>query len=366
MRLPFILVLFTGLFIACQPVAKKQEKIATKHLKLNLQEANRLATLPLECIEQEYPNKLGQVLTSNHDLQTPRELHPVFYGCFDWHSAVHGHWSLVKLLKEFPELEKADSIRFLLQKKLSRKNVLQEVAYFNRKYNKSYERTYGWAWLLKLHTELHTWNTPFARKLEQNLKPLTDNIRDKYMAYLPKLKYPIRVGTHSNTAFGLSFAYDYATAMQDSLFEKSIRQKAMQFYIDDKSCPINWEPGGQDFLSPCLEEIDIMRRVLDRTAFMRWIHQFLPELTQKDFRLEVGEVTDRTDGYLVHLDGLNFSRAWCLYDLANQYPKTFKHLVTTANKHVAYSLPNLVGDDYMGGHWLASFAIYSMKPLENN
>ena len=344
--------------LSCRPTTNKQEN-EFEPVKLTIEMANQLATLPLNCIEQEYPNKLGQVIASEEDLQSPASLHPVFYGCFDWHSSVHGHWSLVKLMKEFPNLEKAETIRSLLQKQLSKENIAQEIAYFDKTYNKTYERTYGWAWLLKLHAELYTWNDPIARELENNLKPLSDLIVKNYMAYLPKLNYPIRVGTHTNTAFGLSFAYDYATLTNNEDFIELIIQRAKDFYSEDINCPINWEPSGYDFLSPCLEEIDIMRKILPKNEFTIWIKKFLPEIEKCSFSMEVGQVSDRTDGHLVHLDGVNFSRAWCLYGLANDY-KEYEHLKVLASEHINYSLPNLVEDDYEGGHWLASFALNAL------
>ncbi|MCT4622468.1 MAG: DUF2891 domain-containing protein, partial [Schleiferiaceae bacterium] len=287
----------------------------------------------------------------------PKELHPAFYGCFDWHSAVHGHWSLVKLLKEFPELDRAEEARRSLNNSITAEKIAQEVAYFNRITEKTFERTYGWAWLLKLAEELHTWDDPSAKQLEANLQPLTDLIVRKYLDYLPKLHYPIRVGTHSNTAFGLSFAYDYAVTLGNDSLRNLIRSRAMDFYIEDMGCPLTWEPSGYDFLSPCLEEIDIMRRVLTPEEFKPWVDKFIPNL--EEFTMEPGVVSDRSDGHLVHLDGVNFSRAWCLYGLAEQYPE-YQSLIAVANNHLNYSYPNLVGDDYEGGHWLASFAIMAL------
>jgi len=330
-----------------------------KPIHLSLKQANQLAKLPLKCIGQEYPNKPSQVLTDDADLNSPKNMHPVFYGCFDWHSAVHGHWSLVRLLKDFKSLKNADSIKKILVNRFSKENIQKEIDYFNQKQNYSYERTYGWAWLLKLSAELHTWDDSDARKMEENLRPLSNLIAKRFVAYLPKLKYPIRVGTHTNTAFALSFAYDYAAIYQDKSLLSIIEKRAKDYYFNDMNCPIQWEPSGNDFLSPCLEEVDIMRKVLDKASFMKWIHQFLPSLLNPDFDLAVGEVTDRTDGHLVHLDGLNFSRAWVLYGLVSQYDD-FQHLNTLANKHIVYSLSNLVGDSYEGGHWLASFAINAL------
>ena len=198
-----------------------------------------------------------------------------------------------------------------------------------------------------------------ARELENNLQPLVDLIVAKYIDFLPRLIYPIRVGEHTNTAFGLSFAWDYANAVHNEELKKSIESRARYFYSGDQGCPLDWEPGGYDFLSPCFEEIDLMRRVLSTTEFHDWMSLFVPQIKHPDFEIAVGEVSDRSDGKLVHLDGLNFSRAWVMYGLARQYPE-YKHLINTANKHVKYSLVNLVGDSYEGGHWLGSFAIYAL------
>ncbi|AXT55858.1 DUF2891 domain-containing protein [Aquimarina sp. AD1] len=333
--------------------------VIEKPLKLTKDQANTLVELPLACIHTEYPNKLGQTIGSKEDLGEPKVLHPAFYGCFDWHSAVHGHWSLVKLVKSFPEIEKATEIKTKLIESISKENIEAEVLYFKGKHNTSYERTYGWAWLLKLAEEIHTWDDPVAKNLEENLQPLIDVIVQRYIDFLPKLKYPIRVGEHTNTAFGLSFALDYANTFDNTKLKNVIASRAKDFYTKDANCPIGWEPSGYDFLSPCLEEVDLMRKVLDKPSFDKWVDDFMPQLKKPDFAIPVGEVSDRTDGKLVHLDGLNFSRAWVLYGLANQYPE-YEHLINIANQHVKYSLPNLVGDSYEGGHWLGSFAIYSL------
>ncbi|WP_300434757.1 DUF2891 domain-containing protein [Christiangramia sp.] len=332
---------------------------------LNLQEANKLAELPLNCIDTEYPNKLGQTLENKEAMGEPHELHPAFYGCFDWHSSVHAHWSLVSLLKRFPDLEKKEAIRESLKRSLSSENIQAEIDYFKREESGSYERTYGWAWLLKLAEELKTWEDPLGEELSQNLQPLTDLIVNKYIEFLPKLNYPIRVGEHTNTAFGLAFAYDYAEATKNEKLMEVVKKRAQDFYLEDDDCPVSWEPSGYDFLSPCLSEIDIMRRVLPKNAFSLWVDDFMPQLKNEDFEMEVGEVSDRTDGKLVHLDGLNFSRAWVFYALANQYPETFGHLKSLANEHVSYSFPNVVGDSYEGGHWLGTFAIYALKESGN-
>ncbi|QNK78072.1 DUF2891 domain-containing protein [Winogradskyella sp. PAMC22761] len=330
---------------------------------LNLEQANRLAQLPLRCMDTEYPNKLNQTIGNASDLKTPKELHPAFYGCFDWHSAVHGHWSLVSLLKQFPDLENRAGIEQKLLQNISKENIAQELLYFDSEFNSSFERTYGWAWLLKLAEELHTWDNEVGQELEENLQPLTNLIVAKYLEFLPKLNYPIRVGEHSNTAFGLSFAYDYALVVENSELQILIENRAKDFYDDDQDCPIEWEPSGFDFLSPCLEEAALMKRVLSNEDFKVWISDFIPELIQTDFDIAVGEVSDRSDGKLVHLDGVNFSRAWSLNYIAQDLPE-YKHLQNLANKHINYSLPSIVDDSYEGGHWLGSFAIYALNSIE--
>lgn len=337
---------------------------STSAQSLTAVQADRLAQLPLNCLQTEYPNKTGQTLGSKDDIREPHVLHPAFYGCFDWHSSVHGHWSLVKLLKMFPDMEGAGRIKKVLSEDLSKEHINSELHYFTKEVNKSYERTYGWAWLLKLSDELRTWDDPLGNELADNLQPLSDKIVMNYMEFLPDLKYPIRVGEHTNTAFGLVFAWDHAVAYGIDSLRNLIRTKSEAFFLNDTNCPLDWEPGGYDFLSPCLEEIDLMRRVLSENEFREWIGGFSPQLKSKDFTLDPGEVSNRKDGKLVHLDGLNFSRAWVLYGLAGQYPE-YRHLARIADQHVAYSLPSLIDGNYEGEHWLATFAIVALsaKPL---
>jgi len=334
------------------------EKISAP-AKLDMAQASRLATLPMKCMEQEFPNKLGQILGDANDLKTPKELHPAFYGCFDWHSAVHGHWMLTALLKNYPAIENANLIKAKLLENISKENILKEIDYFNGKMNKSYERTYGWAWLLKLQLELDTWDGAEGKKMAANLKPLSDLIAERYIDFLPRLNYPIRVGEHTNSGFGLTFAWDYAKQSGDTELLNIIKSRAQAFFKEDQGCPLSWEPSGYDFLSPCLEEVDIMKRVLSKEEFLPWLKAFLPQLFDANFELKPAEVSDRKDGKLVHLDGLNFSRAWVLGALVNDYPE-LGHLKKIADDHLAFSLPNVVGDDYEGGHWLASFAMYAL------
>lgn len=325
---------------------------------LSLTEAKRLLSLPMKCAQKEYPNKLGQVLNEKGDLKSPAELHPAFYGCFDWHSSVHGHWLMVKLLSNYPELVH-DSVLNVLQTNLSNENIQREIAYFSTKNNGSFERTYGWNWLLKLQMELENWNHPLGKELSSNLKPLSDLFCQKYTAFLPKLNYAIRSGDHINTAFGLTFAYDYAIAHSNDSLKHIIEKRARDFYFHDKNYPLHLEPSGYDFLSGGFEEIDLMRRILSKDEFKKWLKQFAPQLFSKKYTLEPGKVSDRSDGHLVHLDGLNFSRAWCLYGIAKTLPE-LKHLNTIADLHVQTSLSNIVDGDYMGEHWLASFALLAL------
>lgn len=325
------------------------------------QQANALSKLPLKCLQQEYPNKLSQLLADSTEIAGPKKLHPAFYGCFDWHSSVHGHWSLVYLLKKFPHLENRQEIIRKLQVNLSEENIAAEIAYLSKKHEKSYERTYGWAWLLKLQQELDSYNEPFAKELAINLQPLTDLLTQRYIEFLPKLNYALRNGTHTNTAFGLNLAWDYAVASKNNALQESIRTAALRLFQNDRDCPFAWEPSGTDFLSPCMEEIGIMQRVLPQKEFLKWLKDFAPQLFSKKFAWVPGKVSDRTDGHLVHLDGLNFSRAWNLYALAKQYPKELGHLKALADAHLKYSLPAITDGNYEGEHWLASFALYAFE-----
>jgi hypothetical protein len=294
-------------------------------------------------------------------LKGPKDLHPTFYGCFDWHSSAHGHWMLVSLLRQFPNLTRKEEIKSMLLKTMSQENIFEEVDYFHQPQNSSFERTYGWAWILKLAEELILWDDPLARELEKNLQPLTNLMVEKYLEFLPKLIYPIRVGEHSNTAFALSLAYDYAKTTNHQSLLNLIKERALFWFENDQSCSLLWEPSGFDFLSPCFQEIDIMRKVLPPNDFKSWLKKFMPELFLTSFELKPGIVSDRSDGKLVHLDGLNFSRAWCIYGLINDFPQEFSHLRSIANEHIQFSLPSIIDDNYEGTHWLGSFAIYALN-----
>ena len=328
--------------------------------ELNVEQAKKIFDLPTHCIKVEYPNKLQQALGSDSDLKPPRELRPIFYGCYDWHSSVHGFWSIVKLMKDFPELDRDQKVRSDLNQLITAENVAVEMAFFNDKNNKNFERTYGWAWLLQLQMELNNWQDKDVQVWAKNLKPLSDLIITKYKDYLPKLVYPIRTGTHDNTAFGLSLAIDYARSVNDKAFEKVIVDNANRLYQKDKGCNIGFEPSGSDFLSACLEEALLMSKIHPHDDYKKWLKSFLPQLFDKKHELKPGIVSDRTDGQLVHLDGLNFSRATALYQIANKLPE-LNYLNDWANHHFNYSFNNISNDDYMGSHWLGTFALYALK-----
>jgi len=326
--------------------------------------ASHFAQLALDCIHKEYPNKLNQVLESDEFLLSPKTLHPAFYGCFDWHSSVHGHWMLVKLLRQFPELAERDQIVAGLATSLSVENIAGEVAYLGQE-SGSWERTYGWAWLLQLAMELGEWDDPFAAELAGNLAPLTQIIRDKYIEFLPRQEYPIRTGVHPNTAFGLSFALDYARSAGDDELVQSVSMAALRYYENDKNCPLSWEPSGEDFLSPCFEEAALMARVLPSDAYGNWLAAFLPGLSAAD-ALVPANVSDRSDPKIVHLDGLNLSRAWDLYAISSRIDdedlKAQFH--TWASEHLAASLPHVASEHYEGSHWLGSFAVYALTRID--
>lgn len=362
MKKIFYLFFISGIIASCSDEATKKTEPQEweKMISIDRQEAERLLDLPLDCIEMEYPNKLNQVIGGKADLKNPKELHPAFYGCFDWHSAVHGHWSLVRLLKQYPDLKESDRIISGLKTHLSAENIEGEIQYFKDELNQGFERMYGWAWLLKLADELYGWKHPVANELYTNLKPLSDLIEKKIKEFLPKLAYPIRVGTHTNTAFALSMIHDYAKNTGNEELRTLVERRSKDYYLNDCACPMNWEPSGYDFLSPCLEEANLMRRVLAKKEFKEWLEKFLPELTENNFVLSPGIVTDRTDGHLVHLDGLNFSRVWCLYGIVETLPE-YGHLTAVANQHVRYSLPSITDGNYEGGHWLASFALLALR-----
>lgn len=330
--------------------------------------AGRFARLALDCVHQEYPNKIAHVMQSDSDALPPRTLTPAFYGCFDWHSSVHGHWLLVRLIRMFPNEDWAAEARAALDRSLTPEHIAGEVAYLTGKDRASYERPYGLAWMLQLCAELRAWDDPDGRRWLAAILPLENAVADKLASWLPKLTYPIRTGEHSQTAFALGLVYDWARgAGPDSpravALADLVAAKARSFHESDAACNLDYEPSGQVFLSPCLAEADLMRRVMDPDEFADWLTRFLPLLPEAESTawLPVAIVSDRTDGKLAHLDGLNLSRAWMLEGIAEGLPKGDARLAAlraAAAEHRTAGLAAVTGEHYEGGHWLGSFAVY--------
>lgn len=303
-------------------------------------------------------------MNDESEVLSPSKLHPAFFGCFDWHSSVHGHWMLVRLLKLFPDLETAPAIRKALNENLTAENIRIEVEYLNQPNRKSFERTYGWAWLLKLEEELNSWEDAQGKIWAAILKPLADAIVQRYIEFLPKQNYPIRTGVHPNTAFGISFALDYARSTKNYQLESLLTERGMTYYFNDENYDAKWEPGGEDFFSPALMEADLMGRILEPKHFAEWFKKFLPGIETTKSLLEPAVVTDRTDPKLVHLDGLNLSRAWCMFGIASHLPESNplrKILTASAIKHAEAGLQYITSGNYEGEHWLASFAVYMLS-----
>jgi len=341
----------------------------TSELTLSEKQASHFASLALRCISREFPNKPEHVVNDAADVKNPKLLHPAFYGCYDWHSSVHGHWMLVRLLRSFPGLPEAAQIRNALNTNLAAEKILAEATYFRQPNRQSFERTYGWAWLLKLAEELQSWEDPDGRNWAGNLRPLVDVIVKAYTEFLPKQTYPIRTGVHPNTAFGLAFALDYAQAGGDQNLETLLDERSRSYFASDASYPGAWEPGGEDFFSPALMEADLMRRVMKPAEFARWFHQFLPAISKSEpaVLLRPAIVTDRSDPKLVHLDGLNLSRAWCMRNIARALPRSDSArniLSRSASRHAAEALVHVASGDYAGEHWLASFAVFLLSTPE--
>lgn len=318
--------------------------------------AGRFARLALNCVHQEYPNKIAHALNSDADVRPPRELTPAFYGCYDWHSSVHGHWLLVRLARLFPKAPFTTEARGAVSESLTPDHIAQEVRYLTAKGRNSFERPYGLAWLLQLAAELREWDDPQARQWSTTLRPLEQAATDVLSGWLPKLTRPIRTGEHNNTAFGMGLMLDYARITGNSSFGKLVESRARDFYLNDKNCPLAYEPSGEDFLSPCLAEADTVRRILPQDAFASWFSAFLPEV-----ELEPTRVSDVTDGKLYHFAGLNLSRAWMLEGILSKLPKNYsqkKHLTELALQLQKAGLESVRAEHYEGGHWLGSFAVY--------
>lgn len=361
--LTFLGLLGAGVFPADEKSPSPKEAPVKKIGPLTQEQATGFARLALKGLHKEYPNKPGHVITNKKDVLGPKQLHPAFYGCFDWHSSVHGHWMLVRLLKQFPSLAQGKEIRTALGETLTTTNLQAEADYFAKPSNKSFERAYGWSWLLKLAEELHTWDDADGRQWSRNLEPLVEVIVSRYLEYFPKQTYPIRTGVHPNTAFGLAFAHDYARTVGNKKLQDLLEERAKTWFAKDADLPVRWEPDGADFFSPGLMEADLMRRVLPRAEFRAWLVKALPGLARGEPKslFTPATVSDRTDPQIVHLDGLNLSRAWCMRSIAAELAAddpARKALRESAARHAEASLRHVASGDYAGEHWLASFAVY--------
>ena len=325
--------------------------------------ASKFASLALSHATREYPNKLEHVLTGPGDLQSPRALHPIFYGSFDWHSCVHGYWLLARLLRRMPALPEAAAIRALFDAHLTPANVAGEVAYLDALNRGTFERPYGWAWAHMLCAELQHHETADGARWRNALQPLADAFTTRWLAFLPKATYPIRVGTHFNTAFAIALSHTYAVAHGDAHLTAVLSQAAERWYIADADCQA-WEPGSDEFLSSALMEAECLRRVLPAPVFASWFAKFLPRLAAgaPQTLFTPAMVSDRSDGKIAHLDGLNLSRAWCWRHLATTMSDDDPRLriaLDAAIRHIEASLAHVAGD-YMGEHWLATFALLAI------
>ncbi|AZA86220.1 DUF2891 domain-containing protein [Chryseobacterium shandongense] len=354
MKKSLLVIVFSPFLIFAQEVPKLTDEMAVK-----------LSEKPLHCITQEYPNKTAHIINNADEVPlSPKALHPSFYGCFDWHSSVHGHWMLVRLLKTKPGLSIAKDIENTLDNSFSKENLQVEADYFTKyQLTTTFERTYGWAWLFKLDEELTTWNHPKAKIWHQNLKPLTDKILTAWKTYLPKQTYPNRTGVHPNSAFAMAFAIDWARSAGDKEFENQLVEKAKYFYLKDEKTPAYLEPDGSDFFSPSLEIADLMRRVLPQKEFVQWFDKFYEKRSIENIE-KIPVVSDLSDYQTVHLVGLSFSKAWCMKGIAKSLPDRHplkKEFQKTAAIFLNNGLSLLFQGNYGGDHWLASFAVYALE-----
>ncbi len=360
----FIAALTFGLLTACgkpTPVDLPAQTLVTPPAMRAVND--RFARLALNCVHREYPNKISHVLTSDADVAAPHLLTPAFYGCFDWHSAVHGHWLLTRILKTDPSTPMRAEIEAALSQSFTVANMTGELAYFQADGRTGFERPYGIAWFLQLIAELDESHDPVLQAWRETLRPLEDEIVARITDWLPNLSYPVRLGTHNQTAFAFGLMLDYARTVENVAFETLLVSRIREFHLTDVNCPLAYEPSGEDFLSPCLMEADLMRRVLSRDAFSGWLIRFLPTLPTDGSTdwLTPGIVRDASDGKLVHLDGVNLSRAWALEGIAaalNPDDPRRTALLASARLHRGTGLAAVSEEHYSGSHWLASFATY--------
>ena len=358
-----LLLLFT-LCIAGAATAHPAER-----MPLDEPAAARFAALALKCLHEEYPNHISHTLASDADAQPPHLLTPAFYGCYDWHSDVHGHWLLVRLIRLFPDADFVPAARAAIAQSLTAEHIVGEVAYLRHEDRASFERPYGLAWLLALAAELRRWDDADARQWTSALEPLEKEAATRLENWAGKLRYAIRVGEHEQTAFSFSLVWDWAGVAQDPQMQSVLAWAARRFYSADRNCPLNYEPSGEDFLSPCLGEADFMRRVLGPENFAHWLTGFLPDIPTNGRKpwLQPAIVIDRADPKLAHTDGLNLSRAWMLEGIAQGLPPSDRRIAAlraSAQLHSDAALPNITGEHYTGGHWLGTFAVFLTSQAE--
>ena len=339
------------------------EKI--QNIRLNEKLANELVSLSVKCVDQKYPYKIGYRYVDESSLKPHYELTPSFYGCWDWHSAVHGHWAMVKILKDFPEISERDLILSKLDKNLSKDNLEKEYEFFQKEFAKGFERTYGWAWLMKLYSELLSWDDERAQIWAENMRPLVDLLSERTVLFLDKLSTPLRPGTHANTAFSFSLMIEYSKIANDTELFNKIKEYSIKNFQGDKNCPISYEPSGTDFLSPCLAEAALMSSILNNNEYNDWIYNFLPSFEKKEFGTIINppEVLDPEDPGIGHLIGLMFHRAWTLKEIAAKLDnKKHEYLLRQiAKKHSEEGYDIMFDSGYGGEHWLATFAIYNFS-----
>ena len=377
MKIFKLILLSTALVVsACnaetQSSAKTQSDIATLEYPTTIAPdlADRFSALALTCVHQEFPNKISRTTATAEEIGRPKKIFPAFYGCFDWHSSVHGHWLLVRLLRVGPQdASWREEAIAKLNQSFTSENIAGEVANYNRPEGGSWERPYGLAWYLQLTAELREWakenNDPQAKEWLEILEPLEADIANGLKGWLPRLAYPIRLGTHNQSAFAFGLMLDWARVAGDSEMENLIISRSKAFHMDDKNCPLAYEPSGEDFLSPCLMEADLMRRMMSKAEFSNWLTDFIPTIPTDGSGdwLAPGIVKDASDGKLVHLDGVNSSRAWNLYNIARALPEGDARkasLVAAAKIHADTGVAAVSAEHYSGSHWLASFATYLM------
>ena len=358
MKFKFLILLL--IILSC---SKNISENNVKELNLNKELASKLIELSINCVDKKYPYKIGYRYSDSTWIKPHYEITPSFYGCWDWHSAVHGHWSMVKILKEFPNIKEAKTIKEKLRKNLNKDNLDKELAFFQNDFAKGFERTYGWAWLMLLYSELITWDNVEANNWAKNLKPLIDLLSSRTRDFLKILSKPLRPGTHSNTAFSFSLMFEYAEKTNDIKLMEAIKNYSIKHFSYDKDCPVNYEPSGTDFISPCLAEAELMSKILSRKEFNIWINKFFPSFSENKFKniIKPPIVLDPQDPGIGHLIGLMFHRSWTLKKISSSIDndKSSKLLRNISNNHSIKGFDIMFDSGYGGEHWLSTFAIYN-------